>query len=66
MKRITALLLAVLCILPLAACNRTDDNNGDHRIGEDSVKTYNDTEWLNEDPYIQVSDMSLLFPCAVP
>ena len=49
MKRITALLLAVLCILPLAACNRVDDNNGDHRIGEDSVKTYNDTEWLNEE-----------------
>ena len=56
MKRITALLLAVLCILPLAACNRTDDNNGDHRIGEDSVKTYNDTEWLNEDPYISDLD----------
>ena len=56
MKKITALLLAVLCILPLAACNRTDDNNGDHRIGEDSVKTYNDTEWLNEDPYISDLD----------
>lgn len=56
MKRITALLLAVLCILPLAACNRTDDNNGDHRIGEDSVKTYNDTDWLNEDPYISDLD----------
>ena len=56
MKRITALLLAVLCILPLAACNRTDDNNGDPRIGEDSVKTYNDTEWLNEDPYISDLD----------
>ena len=56
MKKITALLLAVICILPLAACNRTDDNNGDHRIGEDSVKTYNDTEWLNEDPYISDLD----------
>ncbi|MBQ7921443.1 MAG: hypothetical protein IJ325_02560, partial [Clostridia bacterium] len=56
MKKITALLLAVLCILPLAACNRTDDNNGDHRIGEDSVKTYNDTEWLDEDPYISDLD----------
>jgi len=56
MKKITAFLLAVLCILPLAACNRTDDNNGDHRIGEDSVKTYNDTEWLNEDPYISDLD----------
>ena len=56
MKRITALILAVLCILPLAACNRTDDSNGDHRIGEDSVKTYNDTEWLDEDPYISDLD----------
>lgn len=56
MKKITALLLAVFCILPLAACNRTDDNNGDHRIGEDSVKTYNDTDWLNEDPYISDLD----------
>ena len=56
MKKITALILAVLCILSLAACNRTDDNNGDHRIGEDSVKTYNDTEWLNEDPYISDLD----------
>ena len=56
MKKITALILAILCILPLAACNRVDDNNGDHRIGEDSVKTYNDTEWLNEDPYISDLD----------
>ena len=56
MKKITALLLAFLCILAMAACNRTDDNNGDHRIGEDSVKTYNDTEWLNEDPYISDLD----------
>ena len=56
MKKITAFLLAVLCILPLAACNCVDDNNGDHRIGEDSVKTYNDTEWLNEDPYISDLD----------
>ena len=56
MKKITAFFLAVLCILPLAACNRIGDNNGDHRIGEESVKTYNDTEWLNEPPHISDLD----------
>lgn len=56
MKRIAVWMLAVLCILSMAACNQTDDHNGDERIGEDSVKTYNDTEWLNEDPYISDLD----------
>lgn len=56
MKRITILMLAVFCILSMAACNRTHDDDGEHRKGDESVKSYNDTEWLYDTPYISDLD----------
>lgn len=48
MKRIGILLLATICIFTLASCSNIGSHGGINRGGDESVKTYNDTEWLND------------------
>ena len=55
-KTIGILLLSAICIFTLASCSRTGSRGGINRSGDESVKSYNDTEWLNGDPYISDLD----------
>ena len=48
MKRIGIMLLATICIFTLASCSNIGSHVGINRGGDESVKTYNDTEWLND------------------
>ena len=48
MKRIGILVLSAICILTLSSCSNIGSHGGINRGGDESVKTYNDTEWLND------------------
>ena len=48
MKKWMISITLLMCLLTLASCIRTGTGNGADRDGDESVKTYNDTEWLND------------------
>ena len=46
MKKLLAYILIIVSILSLASCSQSGRGHG--RGGDESVKSYNDTEWLND------------------
>ena len=46
MKKLLACILIIVSILSLASCSQSGRGHG--RGGDESVKSYNDTEWLND------------------
>ena len=46
MKKLLSYILIIVSILSLASCSQSGRGHG--RGGEESVKSYNDTEWLND------------------
>jgi len=51
MKRMGILLLSAACIFTLVSCSRTGSYGSVSCGGDKAVKHYNDTEWLNKEPY---------------
>ena len=49
MKKFLFPITFLLCAALLTSCGQGENNGGINRGGDDSVKTYNDTEWLNEE-----------------
>ena len=46
MKKLLAYILIIVSLLSLASCSQS--GRGHDRGGDESVKSYNDTEWLND------------------
>ena len=46
MKKLLAYILIIISLLSLASCSQSGRGHG--RGGDESVKSYNDTEWLND------------------
>jgi len=52
MKKWIVTIITLLCILHLTSCGQFRNRNDEDRNQDESVKTYNDTEWLNDEKTI--------------
>ena len=57
MKKLLAFILIIVSLMSLASCGQFGNRNGADRDGVESVKTYNDTEWLNDVHVIDEPEM---------